>query len=40
MIYDFYKFLIKWSKNRDLVNKIYEYTVPKDIFESILIGDI
>lgn len=40
MIYDFYKFLIKWSKNRDLVNKTYEYTVPKDIFESILIGDI
>lgn len=40
MIYDFYKFLIKWSKNRDLVNKTCEYTVSKDIFESILIGDI
>lgn len=40
MIYDFYKFLIKWSKNKDLVNKTYEYMVPKDIFESILIGEI
>lgn len=40
MIYDFYKFLLKWSSNKEMVDKTIEYVIPEKVFESILIGDI